>query len=143
MTVAGFGFRHGATLASLRDALDRATAAAGLVATPARSVPLPTLLATAQDKAGAPCLRALAEELSLPLCAVAAARIEATPTLTDNATVRALRGSGSTAEAAALAAALMHGGPGARLLHPRAVSTDRLATCAIAALAPRPRKTPS
>ena len=142
MTVAGFGFRRGATLASLRDALVRATAAAGL-AVPAQSAQQsPTLLATAQDKAGAPCLRALAEALNLPLCAVATARIDATPTLTDSATVRALRGSGSTAEAAALAAALMHGGPGATLLHPRAVSADRLATCAIAALAPRRQRKP-
>ena len=129
MMVAGFGFRSGATPASLRDAL--AHAAAALQPTvPVQSI---ALLATAQDKADAPCLRTLAEELGLAVCAVEAARMNAIVTLTDHATVRVLRGSGSTAEAAALAAALMHGGPGAALLHPRVVSTDRLATCAIAA----------
>lgn len=129
MMVAGFGFRSGATLASLRDALAHAAAALQ----PTVSVRSIALLATAQDKADAPSLRALADELGLPVCAVEAARMNATVTLTDHATVRVLRGSGSTAEAAALAAALMRGGPGATLLHPRAVSTDRLATCAIAA----------
>lgn len=129
MMVAGFGFRSGATPASLRDALARATAALQ-PAVPVQSI---ALLATAQDKADAACLRALADELGLPVCAVEVARMNATTTLTDHATVRVLRGSGSTAEAAALAAALMHGGPGVALLHPRVVSTDRLATCAVAA----------
>lgn len=132
MMVAGFGFRRGATLASLRDALVQALDATQ-PATPAHAI---TLLAAAQDKAEAPCLRALAADLVLPLCAVALAHAANTPTLTNSAAVRALRGTGSTAEAAALAIALMHSGPGARLLHPRSVSTDRLATCAIATLAP-------
>ena len=94
------------------------------------------LLAAPQDKADAPCLRALAYELGLPVHAVDAAVLNVTPTLTDSAKVRALRGSGSTAEAAAWAAASVHGGPGAILLHPRAVSADRLATCAIAVAIP-------
>ncbi len=138
MRVAGFGFRRGATLASLRDALGQALDATQ-PATPAHAV---TLLAAAQDKAEAPCLRALAADLGLPLRAVAPAHAENTPTLTNSAAVHALRGTGSTAEAAALAIALMHGGPGATLLHPRSVSTDRLATCAIATLAPHPRTRP-
>lgn len=135
MTVAGFGFRRGATLASLRDALAQAMAA--VAALPAMPVPVPSLvlLATAHDKADAPCLHALADDLDLPVHAVNATLLNATPTLTDSAKVRALRGSGSTAEAAALAAAVTCGGPDATLLHPRAVSTDRLATCAIVALA--------
>ena len=138
MTVAGFGFRQGATLASLRDALAQAL----VLAQPAMPAGGLTLLAGAADKAEAPCLRALAAALGLPLCAVAQAQMSAIPTLTDSAAVRALRGSGSTAEAAALAAALAHGEPGATLLHPRCVSTDRLATCAIAALASPSRSRP-
>ena len=154
-TVAGFGFRYGATLASLRDALAQALAAAAATAlttateptgptdpTTATTPPMATatlrpivLFAAPQDKADAACLRALADELGLPVHAVEATVLNATPTLTDSARVRALRGSGSSAEAAALAAALLHGGPGAKLLHPRAVSTDRLATCAIATCA--------
>lgn len=145
--VAGFGFRRGATLASLRDALAQATASAALnvptaprgdmaVIQPALALWPIVLLAAPQDKADAACLRALAVELGVPVRAVDAALLGATPTLTDSARVRALRGSGSTAEAAALAAAVIRGGPGATLLHPRVVSTDRLATCAIAAPAP-------
>lgn len=135
MMVAGFGFRRGATLASLRDALAQALDATQ----PATPAPAITLLAAAQDKAEAHCLRALAADLGLPLRAVTLAQVAATPTLTNSAAVRALRGTGSTAEAAALAVALIHNGPGAQLLHPRSVSTDRLATCAIAALAPHPK----
>ena len=140
-TVAGFGFRRGATVASLRDALAQALAAAPpgpRAATVTSPLPLPplVLLAAPQDKADAPCLRALAYELGLPVHAVDAAVLNVTPTLTDSAKVRALRGSGSTAEAAAWAAASVHGGPGAILLHPRAVSADRLATCAIAVAIP-------
>lgn len=128
-TVAGFGFRSAATQASLRDALTQALKQAQLATTSVHAI---TLLAVAQDKADAHCLRALVAELGLPLCAVAPAHVAATPTLTENATVRVLRSSGSTAEATALATALMHGGPGAKLLHPRSVSSDHLATCAIA-----------
>jgi cobalt-precorrin 5A hydrolase len=138
MMVAGFGFRRSATLASLQDALARALEFAP-PATPATAI---TLLAAAHDKADADCLRSLATDLRLPLCAVAPAQVAAASCLTNSATVRALRGTGSTAEAAALAVALLHGGPGARLLHPRSVSTDRLATCAIATLAPHPRNPP-
>ena len=138
-TVAGFGFRRGATVASLRDALAQAMAAAPpwpRAATVTSPLPPLVLLAAPQDKADAPCLRALAYELGLPVHAVDAAVLNVTPTLTDSAKVRALRGSGSTAEAAAWAAASVHGGPGAILLHPRAVSADRLATCAIAVAIP-------
>jgi len=133
MIVAGFGFRSGATLASLQDALVQA-AAAMPSATRVQTI---VLLATAHDKADAACLRALAEEMGLPVVAVTAQLLNAVPTLTDSFKVRSLRGSGSTAEAAALAAAQMQGGTGATLLHPRAVSSDRLATCAFAALAPQ------
>ncbi len=113
--VAGFGFRAGAGLDSLRDALRQ---------TGGR----PDMIATAADKAAAPAFRALARVLDRPVAPVAAACLARQPTLTASAASRRARGTGSVAEAAALAAA----GPGARLVGPRAVSADRLATCALA-----------
>ena len=117
MIVAGFGFRKAASLESLLDALDRA-----------RGTQAPALLATAEDKATAPAFQALSARLNLPIHAVALDALAATETPTRSARVRALRGSGSVAEAAALVAA----GPGASLLGTRAVSADRMATCALA-----------
>lgn len=127
-TVAGFGFRSGATQASLHDALIRALAAeqSGV------EIHHITLLATAHDKAEAHCLLALADALSLPLCGIPADRMVAARTTTHSAAVHRLRATGSTAEAAALAAAMSRGGPDAVLLGPRSVSADRLATCALA-----------
>lgn len=110
MIVAGFGFSTRATLESLRGAL----AATG---------GSPQALATLADKA--PALAPLAEALDLPLIAVTGP-LPKTPT--QSATSLSARGTGSVAEATALAAA----GPGAYLLAPRAVSPDRLATCALA-----------
>ncbi len=117
MIVAGFGFRKAASLDSLLDALDRA-----------RGTQMPTCLATAEDKALAPVLRALSARLGVPICAIAPEALAAIETPTRSARVRALRGSGSLAEAAAIVAA----GPGASLLGPRAVSADRMAACALA-----------
>lgn len=117
MKVAGFGFRKKACIDSLSDALARAGGAEGL-----------TALAAPEDKAGAPCLADLAARLGLPIMAVAHTDLASAATLTEAPRVRALRGTGSVAEAAALAAA----GPSARLTGPRAISTDRMATCAIA-----------
>ena len=134
MTVAGFGFRRGATLASLQDALASAQRSARSAS---GAVPPMTLLATVHDKARAPCLLALAAHLDLPVCAVAPAQIAMAPTLTESEAVRALRHTGSVAEAAALAAA----GPGGMLMQPRSVSPDRLATCALAVRAPIERIT--
>nr|WP_206069716.1 cobalamin biosynthesis protein [Novosphingobium olei] len=114
--VAGFGFRSGATLESLRAAL--ALAQQGL--------PPVTHLATAQTKATT--LAPLARVLGLPLAEVAADALAATPTHTHSAASRETHHTGSVAEAAALAAA----GPDARLLRPRQISPDRMATCAIA-----------
>jgi cobalt-precorrin 5A hydrolase len=115
--VAGFGFRAAATADSLADALARAGGPAGV-----------TRLATAADKAEAPAFRALAGRLRLPVSGIAAALLARQATATDSDASRAARGTGSLAEAAALAAV----GPGARLVAPRAVSADRLATCALA-----------
>jgi cobalt-precorrin 5A hydrolase len=113
MIVAGFGFREGATLASLQGALAGAR---------------PGLIATAAAKADHPAFRALAEALAVPTLAVAEEALRQTLTLTESAASRAAHGAGSVAEAAALVAA----GPGASLLGPRAVSHDRMATCALA-----------
>lgn len=116
MIVAGFGFRTGATLSSLRAALNLAQAGHSRV----------TLLVTAHDKIDE--LRPLAEALRLPCSAVPSAALKAAATITQSAASLAARETGSVAEASALAAA----GPGARLLGSRQISPDRMATCAIA-----------
>ncbi|MDB5664301.1 cobalamin biosynthesis protein [Cypionkella sp.] len=116
MIVAGLGFRKDAGIDSLRDALARA---GGNVA---------QALATAEDKADAPVILALAAELALPLHAIPLAALKNQLTLTESTRVHALYGTGSLAEAAALAAA----GPGARLLGPRVTSQDGKATAALA-----------
>lgn len=117
MIVAGFGFRQAASVDSLLDALDRA-----------RAAQTPDLIATAEDKATAPVFQALSDHLHLPIRAIAQDVLAQVETPTRSVTLRALRGSGSVAEAAALVAA----GPGASLLGPRVVSADRMATCALA-----------
>ncbi|MES2432731.1 MAG: cobalamin biosynthesis protein [Pseudomonadota bacterium] len=119
MIVAGIGFRADAGIDSLRDALTRAGAGA-------------QALATAADKASAPTIRALAAELALPLHAIPLETLQNQTTLTQSARVQARYGTGSLAEAAALAAA----GPGARLLGPRVTSQDGRATAALAERSP-------
>lgn len=194
MIVAGFGFRAGATVDSLHDALTRAQAARGADTPPGRALTaatcppatdptaagragqlatgghmakhraadkqatdqaatnpctaadhltgngasadrpaspppaVPDLLATAQAKAQSPALQALARRLSRPLCAIPAVALAAQVTATRSAAAMAAHGTGSVAESAALAAA----GAGARLLAPRVISSDRMATCALA-----------
>ncbi|MCB2135274.1 MAG: cobalamin biosynthesis protein [Rhodobacteraceae bacterium] len=115
MRVAGIGFRGAATVASLKDALRRAGGGA-------------ELLATAEAKAESATARELAAELGLSLCGYSRAVLAAQTVLTHSAKVAERFGTGSVAEASALAAA----GPGARLLGPRVVSGDGLATAAIA-----------
>jgi cobalt-precorrin 5A hydrolase len=113
--VAGFGFRSGAGLASLR----------GAFALAQKGQPPVTHLATAQDKLAA--LVPLAEVLGLPLMGVAAEALAAVSTTTRSVASLTARDVGSVAEASALAAA----GIGARLLGQRHISPDRMATCAI------------
>jgi len=115
--VAGFGFRSGATVDSLADALARAGGPAGVGA-----------LATAADKAGNPAFRNLADRLALPVLPLSPEALRAQPTPTRSTWSLEARGTGSLAEAAALAAA----GPGARLIGLRVVSADGRATCALA-----------
>ena len=115
MKVAGIGFRHAASLASLSDALTRAQERTG----PADA------LATGHTKAQAPVILALAGAHGLPLIAVDVAGIN---TPTQSPRVLALHATGSLAEAAALAAL----GPGARIIVTRVTSSDGMATAAIA-----------
>lgn len=117
MRVAGFGFRSTATGRALREALMLAGGTDGL-----------TALATADTKAGAAVLTSLAQALNLPILAIPPAAMATQTTTTHSPRVHALYGTGSLAEAAALAAA----GPGARLLGPRVQSQDGTATAAIA-----------
>lgn len=115
MIVAGFGFRSKAGTASLRAAYDRA-----------RGELQPQALATLDAKAEG--LRALARTLDLPVIAVPAEASKAIETPTRSAASLAAHGTGSVAEASALAAA----GGGARLLVGRVTSPDGCATCALA-----------
>ena len=116
MIVAGFGFRANAPLASLQAALALAQ----------HGQPPATALAAPRDKA--PALEALATTLGLPIIAIAPHALVAAPTVTHSDASFAVRDTGSVAEASALAGA----GPGARLLSPRHISPDRMATCALA-----------
>ena len=140
--VAGLGFRAGANVESLRSALQVAIAASQNAA----DAPLVlTALATAEDKAYHPALTQLAAEMALPVVAVPltqlmelARRIEAYSATQHVASLSPPNNHGpqrygarSLAESGALCAA----GPSAQLLARRAVSTDRLATAAIAAIA--------
>lgn len=117
MKVAGLGFRRNVTIDSLRDAVAAAGGARGLAA-----------LATVGDKAGTAALELLARELGLPIKAVPADLLTAIATSTQSEFIKARFGTGSVAEAVALAAA----GHRARLISPRTVSRDRLAAAAIA-----------
>lgn len=111
MRGAGIGFRAAASADALLDALRRAGTA--------------DALATIPGKAAAPAMRALAAQTGLPVIAVEIAGIE---TPTQSPRIHARHGTGSLAEAAALAALA----PGARIVAPRVTSQDGMATAAIA-----------
>ena len=117
MKVAGFGFRQDVTLAALREALLAAGGPEGLAA-----------IATLSDKADAEALKQLARECSVPITAFPADMLAGIDTPTQSQLVVERFGTGSVAEATALAAA----GPRARLIATRVVSQDRTATAAIA-----------
>lgn len=117
MIIAGLGFSSAATVDSLRAAFDLAIAGQKVDA-----------LATVADKDGHAALTEFAAVTALPLHFIAPADLAGQRTLTCSTRSRATYGTGSVAEAAALAAA----GTGARLLTPRHISGDRLATCAVA-----------
>ncbi|RTE93519.1 precorrin methylase [Bradyrhizobium sp. LVM 105] len=117
MKVAGLGFRKDVTLASLREALLAAGGPAGLAA-----------VATVSDKADTESLKQLARECGVPIRPIPAETLAGIDTLTQSELVAEKFGTGSVAEAAALAAA----GPRARLIATRVISRDRTATAAIA-----------
>lgn len=110
MRIAGFGMRAAASTESLRAALATAGPADALAALPQHAAKV----------------AALARTLGLPFRPVADIAGIATPTV--SAAVAERFGTGSVAEAVALAAA----GPGARIVAARAVSPDCLATAAVA-----------
>lgn len=117
MIVAGFGFTTAASADSLTNALAKTGHADQI-----------TMLATPADKAMAECILALSKDHRLLIKAIYPSKLQAAQTQTHSAISRLLRRTGSVAEAAALAAA----GPGAKLIAPRYISDDRMATCAIA-----------
>ncbi|MGV6849272.1 MAG: cobalamin biosynthesis protein [Marinibacterium sp.] len=118
MIIAGFGFRDMAGVDSLADALARTQDGSG--------APAPEAVATIPEKAKHPALRALADQLGLPILIAHPDPDLQTPT--DSPAVRVAFGAGSVAEASAWSAA----GNGGRLLAPRSISGDRMATCALA-----------
>ncbi|MBC9245936.1 cobalamin biosynthesis protein [Paracoccus sp. 11-3] len=118
MIVAGFGFRESASLESLLNALAQANRSGAPIG----------LIATVTDKAGTSVFQKLARQLDIPLQGIEGDSLSLLPTITHSTASQACRNTGSVAEATALAAA----GPHAHLLGPRAISSDRLATCALA-----------
>lgn len=115
MIIAGFGFRAEATKASLKNVYDRLGGGADALAVP-------------HDKAGALCIRQLAAELDLRVIVIEDEVLRGIETPTQSPQVLEKRGTGSVAEACALAAAGAEG----RLMAYRHISEDRLATCALA-----------
>lgn len=120
MIVAGIGFRGAATAESLQDALAQALMAAGQ--------PRLEALVTESAKAREPIFRELAQGLGLPGLGVPPEDLARMITPTQSARIQDRFGTGSLCEAAALALA----GPGARLVAARVVSSDAMATAAIA-----------
>ena len=113
MIVAGLGFRKGVSTGSLKAAL-------ALVG-PAE------ILATAEGKENEPGLRDLCAEYGLQIIAVRRDLLAAHG-ITGSPQSLALYGTGSVAEASALAAA----GPGARLVQTRLKGPDGMAVVALA-----------
>lgn len=117
MIVAGIGCREGVRTESLESALAQASGGH-----------MPDVVATVEARAGLAAVREFADRLGAALVAVSGEDLAPQTTITRSAASLKAYGTGSVAEAAALAAA----GPGATLLGPRAVSADGLATCALA-----------
>lgn len=120
MRFAGIGFRGAADLVSLQDALQKALSATDGGAVDA----LVTEAAKAREKV----FRELAQVMRVPGMGVTQTDLGQMLTPTQSARIQDKFGTGSLAEAAALVAA----GPGARLLAERVISSDGMATAAIA-----------
>lgn len=85
-------------------------------------------IATLDHKSEASCFRDMAHEQGSLVVKVTLLDLQKQSTQTQSVASHQAYGVGSVAEAAALAAA----GPDAKLLAPRAISADGLATCALA-----------
>lgn len=120
MRVAGIGFRGGAAMSSLQDALLRAIEASG-------GAPVQAL-ATESAKSRATVFRELAQAVAVPGLGVRTDDMAQMMTPTQSQRILDQFGTGSLCEAAALVAA----GPQARLVAVRVVSGDGMATAAIA-----------
>lgn len=120
MRVMGIGFRAAADLASLQDAMRLALEAAGGQQIDA----LVTEAAKSREKV----FQELARVMGIPGLGVTQTDLEQMITPTQSQRIQDKFGTGSLAEAAALAAA----GPDARLVAQRVVSGDGKATAAIA-----------
>ncbi|MCZ4257991.1 cobalamin biosynthesis protein [Sulfitobacter sp. G21635-S1] len=120
MRVVGIGFRAAADLASLQDALQQVLDAAGGGGIDA----VVTEAAKAREKV----FREFAQVLGLPGLGITAQDLGQMITPTQSERMQDRFGTGSLAEAAALAAA----GPQARLVAQRVVSGDGMATAALA-----------
>ena len=122
MKVAGFGYRKGTRVDSLDEALALAVEVHGAV----------DCLAAGSGKKEA--VEALGLRRNLHVKLVDEAVLSEISTLTQSEASLREKGAGSFAEAVALAGA----GRDARLLGPRMVSKDRMATCAVAEVAEVP-----
>ena len=120
MRVVGIGFRAAANIDSLRDALAQVVLGAEGEAIDA--------VVTEAAKSRAPVFRELAQSLGIPGLGIAQGDLAQMITPTQSARIKDQFGTGSLCEAAALAAA----GPNARLVVERVVSTDGMATAAVA-----------
>jgi len=129
--VAGVGFRRGTGADEIAALITHAPGTIGAARTDLAAI------ATAADRAAEPSIRQAASEFGLSPCPVEPRALEACDPniVTRSARIERLRGVGSLAEAAALAAA----GPGSHLALPRIASGG--ATCALAVLHPIARHT--
>lgn len=123
MKVAGIGCREGATLADLRAVLSLMQQR-------------PDALASTSSRVALPALQHLATYLALPLLALEEDEIAGEQTLTCSPRIKARFATGSLAEACAQVAA-RKGLPGmdparSRLIAPRVVTADGMATAALA-----------
>ena len=122
MIFAGFGFRKGASVESLRDALQQALDLAGLTDS------IPSRFGVPSDKMTSPVFERFAHSFEVSVNAVEPSELSSVQTSTQSERVLEMRGTGSVAEACALLASEA----GATLLTERVISSDRLATCALA-----------
>ena len=120
MIVVGIGFRAAASAQSLQDAI-----AIALAQSPGQRI---DALVTAAAKSREPVFQATAQMFKVPGLGISQTDLAQMITPTQSARIQDKFGTGSLAEAAALAAA----GPTATLIVERVVSSDGMATAAIA-----------